>query len=268
MLPSLRCGSCDCHVPSCLRLGPGSAVPRGWRVWESSSPPWPFVQMTCMTVVDRRTIWASRVLLGFLWLLYPRGRLATERWLCSQPTKLALWKQSFVIFTSWPQPWEGFGSPSVAQKVWMMRHRAEGSGCALGLVTWAGSTPWAWGEIKLSIDGERRANDKLQAGHFPYSISFNSLQTCMMSFLIPILQMWKLQLKEENYPCKQPSGIWTLGLFDSKTHGWLVFFLLATVYICELRLEWVGLGGSMAWWSPGKDAWPAPSVSELGGQFS
>ena len=118
MLHSLRCGSCDCHVPSCLRLGPRSAVPRGWRVWEEQfSTPWLFVQMTCMTVADGRTIWASPVLPGFLVTPLPKGQtghremaLLTANQTCSLKGELCLFLLHDLSLG------EGFGSPSVAQK--------------------------------------------------------------------------------------------------------------------------------------------------------
>lgn len=84
---------------------------------EQFSTPWLFVQMTCMTVVDRRTIWASPVLLGFLATPLPKGHtghrktaLLTANQTCSLKAELCHFLLRDLSLG------EGFGSPSVAQK--------------------------------------------------------------------------------------------------------------------------------------------------------
>lgn len=95
------------------------------------------------------------------WGLPSRGdRLATERWLCSRPTKPALWKQSFVFFCFMtsasgkalaPQVW-----PNQKHGWWHTGQKAVSStqrqwpelGSLLGLV----------GEIKLSFWKGRKGN--------------------------------------------------------------------------------------------------------------
>lgn len=245
MLPSLRCGSCDCHVPSCLRLGPGSAAPRGWRVWESSSP--------LLGSLSRWLVWlwltggpfGPALSCWVFWqLLYPRGILATERRLCSQPTKLALWKQSFVIFCFVTS---ALGKV-LALQVWPKSMDDETQGRRQWAVPGLSDLSWVYslglGRDKVVLligeEGKPMINSRLGTFHtVSPSIPYKPV---WWAFLSPFYRCENSSLQRENYPaCKQPGGIWTLGLFDSKTHGWLVFFF--THYSLYLWTQ-TGVGGT------------------------
>lgn len=136
------------------------------------------------------------------WLLYPRGRLATERWLCSQPTKLALWKESFVFFCFMTS---ALGKV-LALQVWPKSTDDETQGRRQWAVPGFSDLSWVYSlglgrdKVVLLIGEEGKPMINSRLGTFPHSVSSNSLQTCRMSFLIPILQMWKLQLREGKLP--------------------------------------------------------------------
>lgn len=170
MLHGWRYKSYDCHILSCLRLwGPKMLRPEGGETGWSSSPR--------LNNLFRCNTWQSANLTCFL-----------KAELCL----FLLYDLSFG---------KGFDSPSVARKLrwWHMRQRQE---LHLVAVAWAGSTPWAWGRIRQvgqshPADRERReTNDNSKLGTVTHTVSFDLLQPCEMNILIPILQMWELQLRE------------------------------------------------------------------------
>ena len=149
-LHSLRCGSCDCHVPSCLTLVPRSAIPRGWRVWEeqlSTLCPDDLYDCGC-----REDHLGQPCPAGFPGDSFTQGADWPQRdgFAHSQPNLLS--ESRVLSFSaSWPQLWGRFWLSKCGLEAWMVTPGAKSSELYLGSVTWAGSPPWAWGEIKLSF---------------------------------------------------------------------------------------------------------------------
>ena len=73
--------------------------------------------MTCMTVVDRRTIWASPVLPGFPATPLPKGQTGHREMALLIANQTCALKEEFCLFLLHDLSFgESFGFPSVAQK--------------------------------------------------------------------------------------------------------------------------------------------------------